>query len=143
MSDTLDGWGKLQGSCGFDSHATEFTMARSVDPGKGKVWRLRIRRFQKSRLTVAQFCREEGISPPSFYQWRKRLAAAQGEQARGGAEFPQPFVPVRVMHAAAVEIHLPNGARLCLPAGDADTLRVAIEAAGRLAASNEPEGTTC
>jgi len=118
-------------------------MARSVDPGKGKVWRLRLRRFQKSRLTVAQFCREEGVSPPSFYQWRKRLAAAQGERARGGAKSRQPFVPVRVIPAAAVEIHLPNGSRLCLPSGDADTLRVAIEVAGRLRASNEPEGATC
>ena len=44
-------------------------------PGLDKraVWGDRLRRFQRSRLTVAGFCDQEGVSVPSFYQWRRRL----------------------------------------------------------------------
>jgi hypothetical protein len=31
-------------------------------------------RFQEARQSVAEFCRKEGVSAPTFYQWRKRLA---------------------------------------------------------------------
>lgn len=31
--------------------------------------------FQRSGETVSAFCRQQGISPASFYHWRKKLAA--------------------------------------------------------------------
>jgi len=31
-------------------------------------------RFQGAQQSVAEFCRKEGVSAPSFYPWRKRLA---------------------------------------------------------------------
>ena len=103
-------------------------MARMVDRENQRLWRSRLRRFKTSGLTVAEFCEVEEISVASFYQWRKRLAA---EIADSGSSLP--FVPVQVTPApvAAVEIHLPNGARVCLPGGDAEVLRLAIESAGR------------
>jgi hypothetical protein len=42
-------------------------MVRSIDSGKEAVWRQRLRRFSESGLTIAGFCRSEGLSAPSFY----------------------------------------------------------------------------
>jgi hypothetical protein len=40
---------------------------------KVQQWTDRFERFQHARGTLAQFCRDEGVSLPSFYQWRKRI----------------------------------------------------------------------
>ncbi len=111
-------------------------MARGIDLEKQRQWRLRVRRFELSGLTAAEFCRAEGVSAPSFYHWRRQLAPARTRRpAESASSRTAPeFVPVRVTPrpAAEVEIHLPNGARVCLPGGDAETLRVAIDSAGRV-----------
>ena len=49
-------------------------MARCVDPEKVRAWRPLMARFSNSGLSVAGFCRREGLSLASFYYWRKRLA---------------------------------------------------------------------
>jgi len=43
------------------------------DPRKAQQWRERFTRFENSSQTVAEFCLGEGVSQPSFYQWRKKL----------------------------------------------------------------------
>ena len=40
-----------------------------------ELWLDRLVRFPASGLTVAQFCAIEAVSVPSFYSWRRRLAA--------------------------------------------------------------------
>ena len=52
-------------------------MSRGSDGEKLKLWRDRFRRYAKSALSVEEFCRGEGVSAPTFYQWRKKLAAAR------------------------------------------------------------------
>jgi hypothetical protein len=52
----------------------EVRMARCVDPEKVRAWRRLMARFETSGLSVAGFCRREGVSLASFYYWRKRLA---------------------------------------------------------------------
>ncbi len=37
-------------------------------------WRSRLERHRSSGLKVSAFCRQEGVSTPSFYKWRSRLA---------------------------------------------------------------------
>ena len=37
-------------------------------------WRERLDRWKRSGLTITAFCQREGVSQPSFYSWRKRLA---------------------------------------------------------------------
>jgi hypothetical protein len=37
-------------------------------------WRTLVERGQSSGLSVAAFCRSQGISPASYYRWRERLA---------------------------------------------------------------------
>jgi transposase len=121
-------------------------MSRSADSGKRQVWRQRLRRFSSSHLTVAAFCQAEGVSVPSFYQWRRILGQAAAEKSRhpptthdfrpstvGG----QSFVPVEVVRSTSIEIYLPNGARLTIPAGDQTSLDAAVAAVGRLPRASE------
>lgn len=112
-------------------------MFRTVNSSKEELWRSRLGRFQSSGLSVTRFCQLEGTSMPSFYQWRKRLGISTANK-------PVPtFVPVRLTHLSAVEIHLPNGTRVCVPPDHVDSLRVVIETAGRLVDESREEADAC
>jgi hypothetical protein len=52
-------------------------MARSSDPAKAAQWRRRLERFGSSGVSVARFCRREGVSVASFY-------GSSGMSALGG-----------------------------------------------------------
>jgi hypothetical protein len=39
------------------------------------IWQQRLDRYLHSKRTVADFCRTEGVSVASFYQWKQRLIA--------------------------------------------------------------------
>ncbi|MCA9135746.1 MAG: hypothetical protein KDB00_03280 [Planctomycetales bacterium] len=93
-------------------------MSRSPDPQLARDWKERLDRFERSELTIAEFCRTEGYSTASFYQWRRKLQAAYR---------PQTPAFIRIEHACTVgeshadliaEIALPGGAIVKLP-GDA------------------------
>ena len=87
-------------------------MAGSLDSQKVRQWRRRMERFHQGRQSVTEFCRTEGVSAPSFYQWRKRLARQPRatEEASG-------FRAVRLagtnaaLVAAGVVVQLPGGTR--------------------------------
>ena len=40
-------------------------------------WRKVMEAFHASGETVRGFCRERGINPASFYQWRNKLVSAE------------------------------------------------------------------
>jgi hypothetical protein len=46
---------------------------------KIREWSARLERYRRLGITLAQFCREEQVSVPSFYYWRNRLASMQLE----------------------------------------------------------------
>jgi hypothetical protein len=50
--------------------------SRSV---KIREWSTRLDRYRRSGFTLAQFCRDEQVSVPSFYYWRDRLASMHVE----------------------------------------------------------------
>ena len=50
-------------------------MKRGSDPLKVQQWISRLERFKSSGLSGARFCQREGVSQPSFYQWKRKLAA--------------------------------------------------------------------
>jgi hypothetical protein len=96
-------------------------MTRSPDPKLADQWRDRLLRFERSGLSVADFCLDEDYSPASFYQWRRRLADDAGEATAS-------FVPAKVLPPLAsgvslrqsaelaIRIELPGGAVVCLDA---------------------------
>ena len=86
-------------------------MRRTVDAAKREVWRKRLARRQASGLSVAEFCRREGVSEPSFYYWQRRLAE------ESAAPRQPAFVPVRIAgsQTASLEIEFPNQARVRVP----------------------------
>lgn len=112
-------------------------MVRAVNSSREQLWRSRLQRFQASGLSVTRFCEREQVSVPSFYQWRKRLGKSTATKSS------MTFVPVRLTQVGAVEIQLPNGARVSVPAGDAESLRVAIEAAGGCHGGQDRGAETC
>jgi transposase len=94
-----------------------------------EVWLDRLARFPSSGLTVAQFCAIEAVSVPSFYSWKRRLAAISPDQ--GGDGGPR-LLPVRLQPCGpAVELVLPTGAVLRLSPGcDLDWVRSLVTALG-------------
>jgi transposase len=82
-------------------------MARDTDGTTAKRWRDRLARWRDSGLSVSEFCWREEVSPPSFYQWRKRLRRAPNSGSRGTGV--PVFVPVEVVSSAGVPSPLAGG----------------------------------
>lgn len=65
-------------------------MARGFRAGKVQEWTQRIKRFEKSSLTVAQFCQSEGVAEQSYYHWKRKLRDSAATRS------PNRFQAVRV-----------------------------------------------
>jgi hypothetical protein len=129
-------------------------MGRGIDVARHDSWRRRLERFSSWSGTVAEFCRREGVTQGTFYLWRKRLPREGAlSRAVGRVVVPEPMRPTgeaqRVAsfvelsltgRAAMVEIELPNGAVVRVPAEHEATLRVAIGAAGELGSNGRDTG---
>jgi len=59
-------------------------------------WRDVIERQGRSGWSVVDFCRREGVSTASFYNWRRRLREAGGRSGKGDPRGRTAFVPVSV-----------------------------------------------
>ncbi len=82
-----------------------------------EVWQDRLARFPASGLTVAQFCAFEAVSVPSFYSWKRRLAARDTSQQHNPDHAPH-LLPVRLQPSGPlVELVLTTGAILRLTPG--------------------------
>jgi hypothetical protein len=121
-------------------------MARSSDPAKAALWRQRLQRFDTSNSSVSRFCRREGVSVASFYHWRKKLAApADTSPAGQRPSRPCAFKPLSITAATSptIAVHLPGGARLEVPAGDYQTVRVVVRELIRSGQAFEEGGGSC
>jgi len=117
-------------------------------------WRGQFHRHQKANLSVAEFCRQLGVSVTTFYYWKRRVHDASrtdspgvtvGHRSRnpitsaGGAVLN--FVPVSVLDPGAgteLEIELTNACVVRLRGViDSPLLQAAITAAGQLEGSRE------
>ena len=117
-------------------------MARSLSPTKADERQRRLQRFRKSRQTVATFCHQEGVSAPSFYLWRKRLARSRPTKH----EWSKPsagFRPVRLLPSVGVRVELPGGTQLVVPTTDMESLRLVIEVLARVDGDRISEGRSC
>jgi hypothetical protein len=62
-------------------------MARKVNQALWDQWRQRIGRQRASGLSVAEFCRKEGVSGAAFHRWKGRLRdRTGGRQPSMGAQ---------------------------------------------------------
>jgi transposase-like protein len=89
-------------------------------------WRERLARFARAGTSIVQFCEDEGISPPAFYSWRKRLGNGatplQADESAGLGQQHSLFAPVRLTGTAQggsqVTVWLRGGTRLEIPLAD-------------------------
>ena len=112
------------------------------DRGKESYWRGKIGDHAASGLTISAYCRGAGISPNSFYRWRRVLAERDSDrqleaiEARPPGPVPQGvFAPVSVrsyskapartapVEASSIDVVLSSGHVLRVSPGfDPDTL---------------------
>lgn len=97
------------------------------DAAKERTWRRHVARWQRSGLSIRDYCAAEGLAEANFYAWRRTLAARDVEPGRRGRRTATPaFVPIRVVSGEAtstarrpVEVVCANGRVLRLE-GDFD-----------------------
>ncbi len=90
-------------------------MGRQSSAERESYWRGVISQQKASGQSIAAFCRKSGISAPSFYAWRRRLAN------RATPQFVALSLPAADLE---FEVRLTNGASLVVPSGfDDATLR--------------------
>jgi putative transposase len=98
-----------------------------VSESRRECWRKLIAEQQTSGQSVRPFCRERGITEPSFYYWRKRL------RENGTVRFALLQTKTAIADAApAIELVLSTGERLRIGNGvDGATLRRVLDAVRR------------
>ena len=69
-----------------------------------KLWQERLRRFDRSQMTVVQFCRNEGVSQPSFYQWKKKLRQPPSDAKPKPSTTGVQFMPLRLATESTKQI---------------------------------------
>jgi hypothetical protein len=97
------------------------------DTGKERLWRRLVRDWERSGLTIRDFCAERGLAEHNFHAWRRTLVTRDQEKALPA------FVPVQVVNATAseqatgIEISFPDGVLVHVRSGvDEATLRLVL-----------------
>ena len=95
-------------------------------------WQRRLESYESSDLDLNMFCLQEGVSRSTFYRWKDRLKDGIPESITSpeislaqGESNESVFVPVS-LKASPVEIELPNGGVVRLPASVGQNVLVAI-----------------
>ena len=93
-------------------------------------WRKALAEWQKSGEPVAAFCASRGLQAASFYAWRRTLRDRHGQRVTQGPT----WVPLRVVPDAMLEVVLPGGLVVRVPAGVEPSAVAMLIAALRTAA---------
>lgn len=102
-------------------------MSRSANLRKRSQWLNRLRRFARSKCSVADFCQREQVSVASFYQWRRKLDDEANDRSDHRPPTRESFVPVYVTAATDLQVTFPHGTRLTLPAHDYELVKRCID----------------
>jgi transposase-like protein len=96
------------------------------DPERERFWRDTVAAWEKSGQSIRAFCSSRGLSEPSFYSWRQVLRErGRGRSTERGralrtrrsvARRSPLLVPVRVVPPAVLEVVLPAGVVVRVPA---------------------------
>jgi len=83
-------------------------MAQESNGQLRATWRNRLERQRRSGQTVAQFCQQEGVSTPSYYQWKRKLRGERApRQKRATTERKAKLAKRRQAKAAAPTVSPP------------------------------------
>jgi hypothetical protein len=97
---------------------------------KLQTWRDHLARQANSGKTVAEFCRNEGLTEGGFYSWRKRLAATKDMvQTRSQPPAATSFIDLGVVKANAKNDQAPHVAA-STPSALASAIEVRIDLGG-------------
>ncbi len=106
--------------------------AKVSEEDQRQFWQMAIETCQSSGLSVRQFCKQEGLSEPTFYQWRKRLAKVDQFKDDGKVTCPtEPFIQVSLPQEkpASLELVFASGHTLRINPGiDNKTLTLVLSA---------------
>lgn len=106
-------------------------------------WRLVLESHQQSGLNVSQFCRREGISTSSFYNWQKRfksndengnvvLVEAEHNQDLPDNNSRAKFLEVGMIKDLSSPLRITFASGVCIHAGDGCDVKLLREAIGIL-----------
>jgi hypothetical protein len=86
-------------------------MARNVNQALWEQWRGRIERQRESGLSIAAFCRREGVSMASFHGWKRKLrqsASASLSSRHTAPSRPRTNVPQEALRRDQETPHAPT-----------------------------------
>jgi hypothetical protein len=94
-------------------------MSAKLSTPLAKTWKRRLNRWQRSGLGAAAFSKQEKVSEPRLYVWRKRFDEARKARLAPARPVVPAFVPVQVRStpcSGPMELVLKSGYVLRLPA---------------------------
>jgi hypothetical protein len=99
------------------------TRRRRAD--REQYWRDTIAAWEESGQSISAFCADRGVGQATFFTWRRKLARRDPAPCSAAPVTPIPsFAAVRVIPEPAIEVVLPVGLVVRVPAG-ADPAAVA------------------
>lgn len=105
-------------------------MSRSSNT-KAQLWSKRLRDFEASSLSVAQFCQSIGCSCPTFYLWKRKLTESipakltPAAQAKTSAQ--PAFLQVQTTSECFLQVKLLSGVVIAVPMEALDSLPLILE----------------
>ena len=93
-------------------------MSPDITSPSAQAWADRLDRFRTTNATVAQFCNAEGVTPASYYYWRKKLFGNREVTRQKLPDVMRRFVPVALADpspsqpATVMAVELPGGIRI-------------------------------
>ena len=93
---------------------------RAESTDRRQFWHRTVKRWKSSGLSVRQFCRNEGLSEPTFYSWRKEVTGrttrrSSAKRTRRASTFIEVSLPDA--GPAPLELVLRGGAILRIAPG--------------------------
>ena len=91
--------------------------AKKSDTDQQQFWAMVLETFKSSGLSVRRFCKQEGLSEPSFYSWRKRLSEQETSGLQKVPPQPESFIQVSMpsVKSGVLELVLASGHTLRIP----------------------------
>ena len=79
---------------------------KALNNDRRQFWQMVMATRKESGLSVAAFCKKEGISEAAFYYWRKKLTVANSKQNKRGSRSSSTFIEVAMPKDNPVSLEL-------------------------------------